>query len=136
MSRHEHPDTPVDTSPPPPRPKSQARPPPPPPPPRSKSQVPQPPPPPPKKTQPLTKRGRDYETWDEVHKHTIKRRAVLVGQDILFRILLPSKQIGKVIGKAGFRIEKIRNLTQANIKIADAIAVKSNKNVIGHLCNY
>ncbi|GJX79670.1 poly(rC)-binding protein 4-like protein [Tanacetum coccineum] len=124
MSRHEHPDTPVDTSPPPPRPKSQARPPPPPP--RSKSQVPQPPPPPPRKTQPLIKRGRDDETWDEVHKHTIKRRAMLVGQDILFRILLPSKQIGKVIGKAGFRIEKIRNLTQANIKIADAIAWKSS----------
>ncbi|GJY21538.1 poly(rC)-binding protein 4-like protein [Tanacetum coccineum] len=129
MSRHEHPDTPVDTPPPPPRPKSQARPPPPPP--RSKSQVPQPTPPPPRrKTPPLTKRGRDDETWDEVQKHTIKRRAVLVGQDILFRILLPSKQIGKVIGKAGFRIEKIRNLTQANIKIADAIARHEERVII------
>jgi predicted PilT family ATPase len=48
---------------------------------------------------------------------------VLVGHDILFRILLPSKQMGKVIGKGGCRIEKIRNLTKANIKIADAIAV-------------
>nr|GEY74753.1 poly(rC)-binding protein 4 isoform X1 [Tanacetum cinerariifolium] len=112
MSRHEHPDTPLDTPPPPPPPR------------RSKSQVPQPLPPPPRKTPPLTKRRRE----DEVQKHNIKRRAVLSGQDILFRILLPSKQIGKVIGKAGFRIEKIRNLTQANIKIADAIAQQRNPN--------
>lgn len=68
-----------------------------------------------------SKRGRQDDQSSEVQP--IKRRAVL-GQDILFRILLPSKQIGKVIGKGGHRIQKIREDTKANIKIADAIAVR------------
>lgn len=55
---------------------------------------------------------------------------MLVGHDILFRILLPSKQMGKVIGKGGCRIEKIRNLTKANIKIADAIARHEERVII------
>ncbi|PNY07548.1 KH domain-containing protein at4g18375-like protein [Trifolium pratense] len=44
------------------------------------------------------------------------------GQDVIFRIVVPSRQIGKVIGKEGCRIQKIREETRANIKIADAIA--------------
>ncbi|KAJ0524611.1 putative K domain, type 1 protein [Helianthus annuus] len=77
---------------------------------------------------PSTKRGReDTNDHDQVsltaaEVQPIKRRAVL-GQDVLFRILLPSKQIGKVIGRGGHRIQKIRDDTKANIKIADAIAV-------------
>ncbi|KAL5571669.1 hypothetical protein UlMin_021266 [Ulmus minor] len=47
-----------------------------------------------------------------------KRRAQ--AQDVLFRIVVPSKQIGKVIGKEGCRIQKIREKTKATIKIADA----------------
>ncbi|GAB4861963.1 hypothetical protein Ancab_037217 [Ancistrocladus abbreviatus] len=43
------------------------------------------------------------------------------GQDVLFRIVVPSRQIGKVIGKEGHRIQKIREATRATIKIADAI---------------
>ena len=50
-----------------------------------------------------------------------KRRAK--AQDVIFRILVPSRQIGKVIGKAGHRIQKIREDTEATIKIADAIIV-------------
>ena len=50
-----------------------------------------------------------------------KRRAK--NQDVLFRIVVPSRQIGKVIGKEGSRIQKIREETKATIKIADAIAV-------------
>ena len=46
-------------------------------------------------------------------------------QDVIFRILVPSRQIGKVIGKAGHRIQKIREDTEATIKIADAIIVVS-----------
>lgn len=45
------------------------------------------------------------------------------GQDVIFRIVVPSRQIGKVIGKEGCRIQKIREETRATIKIADAIAV-------------
>ncbi|GMH21649.1 hypothetical protein Nepgr_023491 [Nepenthes gracilis] len=44
------------------------------------------------------------------------------GQDVLFRIVVPSREIGKLIGKAGCRIQKIREEVNANIKIADAIA--------------
>lgn len=37
-------------------------------------------------------------------------------------MVVPSGQIGKVIGKAGHRVQKIRELTKATIKIADPIA--------------
>lgn len=53
-----------------------------------------------------------------------KRRAKLA-QDVLFRVVVPSRQIGKVIGKEGCRIQKIREDTKATIKIADAVAVGS-----------
>ena len=52
-----------------------------------------------------------------------KRRAK--AQDVIFRIVVPSRQIGKVIGKEGCRIQKIREQTKATVKIADAIAVSS-----------
>lgn len=51
------------------------------------------------------------------------KRRVKVTQDVLYRIVVPSRQIGKVIGRVGHRIQKIREETKANIKIADAIAV-------------
>ncbi|KAF5732887.1 poly(rC)-binding protein 4-like isoform X2 [Tripterygium wilfordii] len=51
-----------------------------------------------------------------------KRRAV--APDGIFRIAVPSRQIGKAIGKVGHRVQKIREETKAAIKIADAIAVK------------
>jgi len=51
-----------------------------------------------------------------------KRRAKLA-QDVLFRVVVPWRQIGKVIGKEGCRIQKIREDSKATIKIADAIAV-------------
>ena len=49
---------------------------------------------------------------------------------MLFRIAVPSRQIGKVIGKEGSRIQKIQEETKATIKIADAIAVSC----LGFLC--
>ncbi|KAJ7950824.1 KH domain-containing protein [Quillaja saponaria] len=52
------------------------------------------------------------------------------GQDVLFRIVLPSRQIGKVIGKEGCRIQKIREETKATIKIADAIARHEERVII------
>ncbi|KAF8027365.1 hypothetical protein BT93_E0309 [Corymbia citriodora subsp. variegata] len=56
-----------------------------------------------------------------------KRRAV--AQDVIFRIVVPSRQIGKVIGKEGCRIQKIREETKATVKIADAI-VRHEERVI------
>ncbi|KAH0980634.1 hypothetical protein GBA52_007811 [Prunus armeniaca] len=57
-----------------------------------------------------------------------KRRAK--AQDVIFRIVVPSRQIGKVIGKEGCRIQKIREETKANIKIADAIARHEERVII------
>ncbi|KAJ7962010.1 KH domain-containing protein [Quillaja saponaria] len=51
-------------------------------------------------------------------------------QDVLFRIVVPSRQIGKVIGKEGCRIQKIREETKATIKIADAIARHEERVII------
>ncbi|GFZ00680.1 hypothetical protein Acr_14g0003150 [Actinidia rufa] len=50
------------------------------------------------------------------------KRQVKSPLDIVYRIVVPSRQIGKVIGKVGARIQKIREETKATIKIADAIA--------------
>ncbi|KAH1044653.1 hypothetical protein AAZX31_09G226500 [Glycine max] len=52
------------------------------------------------------------------------------GQDVIFRIVVPSRQIGKVIGKEGHRIQKIREDTKATIKIADAIARHEERVII------
>ncbi|XP_059651633.1 uncharacterized protein LOC132299173 [Cornus florida] len=58
-----------------------------------------------------------------------KRRLKSV-QDVLFRIVVPSRQIGKVIGKVGHRIQKIREETKATIKIADAVARHEERVII------
>ncbi|CAK9146201.1 unnamed protein product [Ilex paraguariensis] len=58
------------------------------------------------------------------------KRRMKVAQDILFRIVVPSRQIGKVIGKVGARIQKIREETKATIKIADAIARHEERVII------
>ncbi|XP_047150603.1 poly(rC)-binding protein 4-like [Vigna umbellata] len=52
------------------------------------------------------------------------------GQDVIFRIVVPSRQIGKVIGKEGCRIQRIREDTKATIKIADAIARHEERVII------
>ncbi|XP_021683280.2 uncharacterized protein LOC110666920 [Hevea brasiliensis] len=51
-------------------------------------------------------------------------------QDVIFRIVVPSRQIGKVIGKEGCRIQKIREDTKATVKIADAIARHEERVII------
>ncbi|XP_027160613.1 poly(rC)-binding protein 4-like [Coffea eugenioides] len=58
------------------------------------------------------------------------KRRVKVTQDVLYRIVVPSRQIGKVIGRVGHRIQKIREDTKANIKIADAIARHEERVII------
>lgn len=69
------------------------------------------------------KRRRDDEApgTAAVTEQSAAKRAK--GQDVIFRIVVPSRQIGKVIGKEGCRIQRIREDTKATIKIADAIAV-------------
>ncbi|KAK9002032.1 hypothetical protein V6N11_024721 [Hibiscus sabdariffa] len=64
-----------------------------------------------------------YDTGESASKRQAK------AQDVIFRIVVPSKQIGKVIGKGGHRIQKIRDDTKATIKIADAI-VRHEERVI------
>ncbi|PSS11840.1 RNA-binding KH domain-containing protein, partial [Actinidia chinensis var. chinensis] len=58
------------------------------------------------------------------------KRQVKSPLDIVYRIVVPSRQIGKVIGKVGARIQKIREETKATIKIADAIARHEERVII------
>ncbi|KAK3002356.1 hypothetical protein RJ639_021259 [Escallonia herrerae] len=58
------------------------------------------------------------------------KRRVVSAQDVLFRIMVPSRQIGKVIGKNGTRIQKIRENSKATIKIADAMARHEERVII------
>ncbi|XP_024032959.1 poly(rC)-binding protein 4 [Morus notabilis] len=67
--------------------------------------------------------GEDDESYSAP-----KRRAK--AQDVLFRIVVPSSQIGKVIGKEGCRIRKIREDTRATVKIADAVARHEERVII------
>ncbi|XP_021756107.1 insulin-like growth factor 2 mRNA-binding protein 3 [Chenopodium quinoa] len=68
---------------------------------------------------PSSKRPREPVS-DSAEVPSTKRQAL--GNDILFRVIVPSGQIGKVIGKGGHRVQKIRDDTKATIKIADPIA--------------
>ncbi|CAJ1824156.1 unnamed protein product [Sphenostylis stenocarpa] len=76
------------------------------------------------------KRRRDEEapgTASAPEQSAAKRAK---GQDVIFRIVVPSRQIGKVIGKEGCRIQRIREDTKATIKIADAIARHEERVII------
>ncbi|XP_030966570.1 flowering locus K homology domain-like isoform X1 [Quercus robur] len=75
------------------------------------------------------KRRREDELVSAEDESAAKRR-VKLAQDVLFRIVVPSRQIGKVIGKEGCRIQKIREDTKATIKIADAIARHEERVII------
>ncbi|KAL6494122.1 hypothetical protein OROGR_032031 [Orobanche gracilis] len=50
------------------------------------------------------------------------KRRLKATHDLIYRIVVPARQIGKVIGRSGQRIQKIREDTKASIKIADAIS--------------
>ncbi|KAL6965083.1 hypothetical protein U1Q18_036141 [Sarracenia purpurea var. burkii] len=100
--------------------------------------LPTPPPPPPVQDDPnrfpTAKRSRDdydYASGEAALGDVPPpKRRMKSALDILFRIVVPSKQIGKVIGKEGARIQKIREETKATIKIADAIARHEERVII------
>ncbi|KAH8488238.1 hypothetical protein H0E87_024057 [Populus deltoides] len=71
------------------------------------------------------KRRRD--DFDGGETSAAKRQA---RADVIFRIVVPSGKIGKVIGKQGHRIQKIREDTKATIKIADAVARHEERVII------
>lgn len=64
--------------------------------------------------------GDDETPWGEAPS---PKRRIKSAADVLYRIVVPSRQIGKVIGKRGARIQSIREETKATIKVADAVAV-------------
>ncbi|KAJ6971890.1 hypothetical protein NC653_032432 [Populus alba x Populus x berolinensis] len=75
---------------------------------------------------PMTaKRRRDDFEGGETSAAKRQARA-----DVIFRIVVPSGKIGKVIGKQGHRIQKIREDTKATIKIADAVARHEERVII------
>ncbi|RZC86689.1 hypothetical protein C5167_030040 [Papaver somniferum] len=51
-------------------------------------------------------------------------------ESVVFRIVVPCWQIGRVIGKQGSRISQIRQHTKANIKIADSISRNEDRAII------
>lgn len=66
------------------------------------------------------KRRREDELFSStLADESAAKRRLKLAPDVLFRIVVPSRQIGK----EGFRIQKIREDTKATIKIADDIAV-------------
>ena len=67
--------------------------------------------------------GNGLLEFEDLGGPTSKRRAF--GQGVVFRMIVPSKLIGRVIGKEGSRIRQIREETGATIKIADPIVVSS-----------
>ncbi|KAG8391549.1 hypothetical protein BUALT_Bualt01G0199200 [Buddleja alternifolia] len=69
----------------------------------------------------------DAETSTDV---PAAKRRVQAANDVIYRIVVPSRQIGKVIGRAGHRIQKIREATKATIKIADAISRHEERVII------
>ncbi|KAL6005086.1 hypothetical protein ACLOJK_005647 [Asimina triloba] len=75
------------------------------------------------------KRRRERESDEDLHRDSFDLRHSLLlkrqarPHDVLFRIVVPSQQIGRVIGRAGSQIRKIREETHATIKIADAVRV-------------
>ncbi|XP_068650734.1 flowering locus K homology domain-like isoform X1 [Aristolochia californica] len=92
------------------------------------------------------KRPRDYDSDSDNHENlndtapppddcrssddapASKRRGK--SHDVLFRIVVPSRQIGRVIGKGGSQIRRIREETRAAIKIADAVARHEERVII------
>ncbi|XP_077234340.1 RNA-binding KH domain-containing protein PEPPER-like [Tasmannia lanceolata] len=82
------------------------------------------------KPEKFKKRHRDSDSdhSDSDHLQPSKRRGG--SHDVLFRIVLPSRQIGRVIGKKGIQIQRIREETQATIKIADPIAQHEERVII------
>ncbi|KAI3444770.1 hypothetical protein Pfo_001435 [Paulownia fortunei] len=73
--------------------------------------------------------AEDEEAGTSTDVPAAKRR-VKATNDLIYRIVVPSRQIGKVIGRSGHRIQKIREDTKATIKIADAISRHEERVII------
>ncbi|KAH7863600.1 hypothetical protein Vadar_019715 [Vaccinium darrowii] len=71
--------------------------------------------------------GGDGTAWGEAPS---PKRRITSGADVIYRIVVPSRQIGKVIGKRGARIQSIREETKATIKVADAVARHEERVII------
>ncbi|CAL0302898.1 unnamed protein product [Lupinus luteus] len=76
------------------------------------------------------KRRREDEALGTDSAAELSAAKRVKGQDVIFRIIVPARQIGKVIGKEGCRIQRIRESTRATIKIADAIARHEERVII------
>ncbi|CAA3012811.1 poly(rC)-binding 4-like [Olea europaea subsp. europaea] len=81
------------------------------------------------------KRPREEDTAVDAEVETstdvpAPKRRVKATHDVIYRIVVPSRQIGKVIGRVGHRIQKIRDDSKATIKIADAISRHEERVII------
>ncbi|KAL7120995.1 hypothetical protein ACP275_02G156400 [Erythranthe tilingii] len=81
------------------------------------------------------KRPREEDGTEDAEAETSTdlpggKRRVKSTNDVIYRIVVPSKQIGKVIGRSGHRIQKIREDSKSTIKIADAISRHEERVII------
>ncbi|KAI3919083.1 hypothetical protein MKW98_016636 [Papaver atlanticum] len=82
--------------------------------------------------------GEEAEEIGEGDSHQSPKRSRRNGssssssfnESVVFRIVVPCWQIGRVIGKQGCRISQIRQHTKANIKIADSISRNEDRAII------
>uniref|UniRef100_A0A0C9S1P1 TSA: Wollemia nobilis Ref_Wollemi_Transcript_25054_1622 transcribed RNA sequence n=1 Tax=Wollemia nobilis TaxID=56998 RepID=A0A0C9S1P1_9CONI len=75
------------------------------------------------------KRARDDDEY-EGEEETRAKRAARASSDVVFRIVVPSREIGKVIGKQGAKIKQLREETGARIKIADPVTPLEERVII------
>lgn len=67
---------------------------------------------------------------EKVGKGFRAKRAARGGKEIVFRIIVASNKIGKVIGRQGSKINQLREDTGARIKIADPITPQESRVII------
>ncbi|MCO5591241.1 hypothetical protein L7F22_045224 [Adiantum nelumboides] len=66
-----------------------------------------------------------------------KRPALGPASDIVYRLLVPSAKMGRVIGKQGMRIRELRETSGAQIKITDPLSVSlDDRTVLTFVCFY
>ncbi|GLJ29439.1 hypothetical protein SUGI_0580380 [Cryptomeria japonica] len=77
-----------------------------------------------------TSRKRPYDDDDDDAGEQFRAKRVARIRDVVFRVVVPSHEIGKVIGKQGAKIKVLREETGAKIKIADPVAPQEERVII------
>ncbi|KAI3962244.1 hypothetical protein MKX01_030794 [Papaver californicum] len=74
--------------------------------------------------------GDSHQSPKRIRRNGSSSSTSSLNDCVVFRIVVPCWQIGRVIGKQGSRISQIRQHTKANIKIADSISRNEDRVII------